>query len=161
MEIKEKKRLAHCLPYSRYENPIVIFVTVCVQNRRPVLANDRVHHLLVETWRKLTDWRVGFYMIMPDHLHFLCSENVNGYASLDRWMKAWKKMSARQIGTFGCDRLWQNDYWDTQIRSGRHLQEQLEYMRNNPVNSGCCNVDEIWPYRGEVFDTHAPIDFTR
>ena len=161
MEIKENKRLAHCVPYSRHDDPIVIFITVCTHNRLPLLANDRVHRLLVETWQKLTDWKVGFYTIMPDHLHFLCSENINGCASLARWMKAWRKISARQIGTFGSDRLWQTDYWDTQIRSGAHLHAQLEYMRTNPISAGYCAPDEIWPYRGEVFDTHAPIDFSR
>jgi len=50
------------------------------------------------------------------------------------WLKSWKGFSAKtinnQIGRTG--QLWQPDYWDRLIRSSRHFEGCLKYIRKNP-----------------------------
>jgi REP element-mobilizing transposase RayT len=48
-------------------------------------------------------------------------------------------------------KLWQRDFWDTQMRSREHYQEKLSYVRMNPVRKELVVRPEDWPYRGQVF----------
>src|SRR5437762_13049602 len=40
-----------------------------VASADPIIANDSVHNALVKSWRVATAWLIGFYLVMPDHLH--------------------------------------------------------------------------------------------
>jgi len=51
-------------------------------------------------------------------------------------------------GTF---KLWQRNFWDTQLRSRDHYDEKWSYVRLNPVRKGLAGAPEDWPYQGEVF----------
>src|SRR5438270_10267317 len=53
-------------------NRRLFFATICSRKRRSHLANDSVHNALVESWRVATAWLIGFYLVMPDHLHLFC-----------------------------------------------------------------------------------------
>jgi len=50
--------------------PTLVFVTICTKGRKPWLATDTNHRLLRTIWREATYWKVGPYVIMPNHLHF-------------------------------------------------------------------------------------------
>ena len=57
------------------DQPTIVFVTICSRKRRSQLANDSVHNALVESWSTAVAWLVGFYLIMPDHIHLFCAPN--------------------------------------------------------------------------------------
>ena len=46
--------------------------------------------------------------------------------------------------------LFQMQCWDTQLRTGESYAQKWEYVRNNPVRKGLCQVPEDWPYQGEL-----------
>jgi len=48
----------------------IVMVTTCAKNRQLNIANAEVHRILDELWHEATGWRVGTYMIMPDHIHY-------------------------------------------------------------------------------------------
>ena len=48
----------------------LVFATVCTKSRKPWLATDENHQLLRTIWAEATFWKVGPYIIMPNHLHF-------------------------------------------------------------------------------------------
>lgn len=48
-------------------------------------------------------------------------------------------------------KLWQRDFWDTQMRSLEHYEEKLSYVRMNPIRKELAKDVEVWPYQGEVF----------
>ena len=50
--------------------PTLVFATVCTKGRKPWLATDETHRLLQTIWTEATYWKVGPYVIMPNHLHF-------------------------------------------------------------------------------------------
>ena len=79
----------------------MIFVTVCTKDRRAVLANARVHDVLLAAWANARDWRVGRYVIMPDHVHFFCAPGRLDYPALSKWMAYWKSLVARKEKGFG------------------------------------------------------------
>jgi REP element-mobilizing transposase RayT len=50
---------------------IIIFLTVCTHRRRPLLANREAARLIVTVWQAANFWRIGRYVIMPDHNSFV------------------------------------------------------------------------------------------
>lgn len=92
---------------------------------------------------------------MPDHIHLFCAPGRIPMTSLAQWVQYWKGLVARRFsegpGVAAGFKLWQRDYWDTQMRSREHYEEKLAYVRMNPVRKGLANAPGAWLYQGEVF----------
>ena len=151
----------------------MVQVNVCTKDRRPVLACEAVHRLCRETWQAADFWRVGQHMIMPDHIHLFCVPGHLPMPSLKQWVEYWKgRIAARwPLKTDGTEavppggeiggtpsvapvpsfKLWQRDFWDTQMRSREHYEEKLSYVRLNPVRKELVKDAAEWPHQGEVF----------
>ena len=74
---------------------IMLYVTVVTDRRSPILANKSAHDCIVEAWKSATDWLVGRYVVMPDHIHFFCSPATYPPTDFHRWMAYWKSLSAK------------------------------------------------------------------
>ena len=119
------KHLAHPPPVQRHNEPIIVLVTVCSEKRRAVLDSDRVMRALVAVWTVAGDWLVGSYMIMPDHVHFFCSPaDRYGFPPLRRWVGYWKRLAGKEEPMLR--RAFQEDCWDTQMRTQEHYLIKLE-----------------------------------
>jgi hypothetical protein len=68
-----RKRPAHPPVHEPINRPVVVFVTLCTHQRRPVLACSFMHDLLRAAWHETDYRRVGRYVVMPDHLHLFCA----------------------------------------------------------------------------------------
>jgi len=168
-----RRHPAHHAPIERFNEPVVVQVNVCTQNRQPVLACDAIHRICREVWQSADFWHVGTYVIMPDHIHLFCSPGRISMPSLRQWVEYWKGQIAKrfsggttsvsseemksaktadtEVGPPDVFKLWQRDFWDTQMRSREHYDEKMAYVRLNPVRKGLANTREDWPYQGEVF----------
>jgi putative transposase len=145
-DLPERKQLARGV-FEQFNEPTIVFITVCTKDRVPWLANGDVHRALVALWKEVTAWLVGRYVVMPDHLHFFASPN-DPDVSLEAWMKYWKalySMNHKQEG-----RGWQRGHWDTRLRRHENYEEKWEYIAQNPVRRGLVKEWKDWPYQGEV-----------
>ena len=170
-DFPDRRRPAHHPPVERFNEPVLVLVTVCTKDRRGVLACAEVHGLCRDAWRAAGSWQVGRYVIMPDHIHLFCFPGRLPVPGLRPWVEFWKSRvavawarlpdlggsaSARTGSGQGPDaaprrgKLWQRDFWDTQIRSRDHYAEKAGYVRMNPVRQGLVEAAEQWPYQGEV-----------
>lgn len=68
-----RKHPAHLPAFEHHNRSVIQFVTVCTQDRRPLLANPAAHALLIAAWKSATWYHVGRYVIMPDHVHLFCA----------------------------------------------------------------------------------------
>ncbi len=79
----------------------VYFMTTCVRDRMPVLACEQAASILREEWASATTrhgWRIGRYVIMPDHVHFFCAEQAGGARRrLSEFMAFWKEWTAKKL----------------------------------------------------------------
>jgi putative transposase len=66
--------------------PTVIFDTICTKGRQSWLANPQVHDLLRTVWQAADAWRVGRYVVMPDHIH-LFSAATDSPIRYQNWVK--------------------------------------------------------------------------
>jgi REP element-mobilizing transposase RayT len=73
MEEIGRKHPIHLDVHDRRDTPIIVFLTVCTKGRKPILASSEAQALLIAAWRTAKKWRVGRYVIMPDHIHLFCA----------------------------------------------------------------------------------------
>jgi putative transposase len=150
--LPERKLPAHGVLGSVGE-PTIVFATVCTKDKRGWLATPDCHDLLRQVWREAAAWRVGKYVIMPDHIHLFASpaqEDGNVAVSLEKWMAYWKSLFSRRKGDPNC--RWQKSHWDRRLRKSESYAEKWEYVQNNPVRHGLVERAEDWPFQGEVFE---------
>jgi hypothetical protein len=79
--------------------PTIAILTVCTRGREPRLANTRVHNALVASWQKADAWLVGFYLIMPDHIHLFCAPRDEA-CTIQDWIAFWKGQFRRLHADF-------------------------------------------------------------
>ena len=149
-EKPSRKTPAHPPVHLTLNRPTIVFLTVCVENRRPILARPDVHALLVESWTAADAWLVGRYVIMPNHTHVFCAPANMDVAPLKSWVHYWKSLASRKWPRPNEQPVWQKSFWDTQLRACERYGEKWEYVRNNPVREGLVSSAESWPYQGEL-----------
>ena len=142
----ERSRPAHLPNVRRHNQPVILFVTVCTNGRRDLLANQGVHDALLDVWPQARQYRIGRYILMPDHLHLFCSPAVPEPENVKRWVAYWKRLASSQLRNLRP--LWQRDCWDTQLRHVDHYDRKWEYVRENPVRKGLVSKSEDWSYQG-------------
>ena len=146
-----RKRPVHLPSLHGCNRASIQFVTVCVKGRRPVLANDQAHELFRSILSDDSVFRVGRYVLMPDHVHLFCTPNSYPTEPLSKWVRYWKSRFASSWEYFGADKLWQRDFWDRELRTGDSYSEKWAYVRENPVRAGLVPVSSQWPYAGELY----------
>ena len=150
MESDGRKHPIHLAARERFNTAIIIFATVCTKERKPILANENSHQLLRNAWKLKTDWIVGRYVIMPDHIHFFCAPGTMPRVPLAPWMKFWKSHAARFWPNPQDAPIWQRHFWDTQLRRGESYAQKWDYVVQNPVRAKLLEAWNEWPYQGEL-----------
>lgn len=146
--LPKRKHPAHGVLISR-DTPTIVFVTVCTLKRLPWLADSVVQENLVRIWQQADAWRIGFYILMPDHMHLFCAPYKTEF-TLKTWISHWKrKFSCLKLAQAG---KWQMDYWDTRLRCGDNYHDKWEYVRQNPVRKGLIQDADQWPYQGVLHE---------
>jgi len=87
-------------------------------------------------------WRIGIFLLMPDHLHAILSFGWG--ERMSDVVGDWKRFQMTQHGVH-----WQQDYFDHRLRSderGEQLAVKFDYIRRNPVAAGLCAQVEDWPW---------------
>ncbi len=141
-----RKHPVHMPFVEKHNQPVILHVTVCSYQRKPVLASMRVHETLVRVWSETTQYRTGCYMIMPDHIHLFCSPAVHEAESIGQWVRYWKRSASTQLSDL--KPLWQRDCWDTQLRCVSHYREKWDYVRDNPVRKEYVKHSDEWSFQG-------------
>ena len=130
------------------------FITICTSRRKPILTREGVDEILRNEWGdalKRHGWAVGSYVVMPDHVHFFCTDGDQG-TTLSRFVGAWKEWTSKSIQRM-CrveGPIWQKGFFDHLLRSDESYSEKWEYVRNNPVRAGLVARAEDWPFSGSV-----------
>jgi putative transposase len=127
------------------DQPTIVFVTICSRKRRSHLANDSVHNALVESGRTAKAWLVGFYLIMPDHVHLFCAPNNEDHKirRMGLLLETPITPQAENIrSTFSSTRL------SHRLQRDESYSEKWDYVRMNPIRAGWTADRDGWPYQG-------------
>ncbi len=132
------------------DHRVIVFVTVCASARKSILNRPEVHYLLVNAWRLAVGWKIGCYVLMPDHLHLFCSPVAPEYTSLARWVQYWKANVSRSWLWPEEQPIWQKSFWDVQLRKNECYEEKWQYVLENPVRRNLVARSKEWPFQGEI-----------
>lgn len=153
-----RRSLPHHPPHDNVNQSILIYVTVNVDKRRPLLNRADAVDTILSAWKLADHWLVGRYVIMPDHLHFFCAPAVMPMTPLKRWMEFWRSTATRQWPRPDEKPIWQKDFFDRQLRTGESYRQKWLYLWENPIVAKFCSCPEDWPWQGElnVLQWHEP-----
>ena len=87
--------------------------------------------------------------VAPDHIHLFCAPASHTAPSLTNWVKFWKSHASRRWPRPSGQPVWQQQFWDTQMRKSESYSVKWDYVKNNPVRHGLVEVAEDWPFQGE------------
>ena len=145
------KRRPNRLPDYDYSQNGAYFITICTQDRKPILSEivgDDAHIVpkpygtVVEKYIRNAR-EIEKYIIMPDHIHMIIRldngsmwastptsetnlQNRSRVASIVRTIKI---LASKQIGTS----IFQRSYYDHVIRNQQDYDEIWQYIENNPL----------------------------
>ena len=145
-----RKHPAHHSVVDPVNKPVIVFVTVCSQDRRAIFAKADSAGVIVSSWKMAKSWIVGRYVIMPNHIHLFCAPATFPPEPLKQWIRYWKNLTSRQWPRREEQPIWQRDFWDTQLRRHESYHGKWEYVLRNPVRAGIVRDSEDWPFQGEI-----------
>jgi putative transposase len=157
-EPNDRRYLPHLPPLEIANQSTVIFLTMCVSKRRPLLARPEMVALLLECWGRAGYWRVGRWVIMPDHLHLFCAPASWPPTPFPAWVRFWRNLATRRWPNQKETPIWQRDFFDRRLRRGESYHQKWLYLWENPIKAGMVKRPEDWPYQGEinVLEWHEP-----
>jgi putative transposase len=132
----------------------IYFVTTCTFRRHHILASPNVASILIDEWRaarRRHGWAIGRYVIMPDHVHFFCSAELEA-KPLSRFMQFWKQWTSKRLGlelNFE-EHVWQAEFFDHVLRSEESDSQKWDYVRENPTRAALVTAADDWPWQGEI-----------
>jgi putative transposase len=127
-----------------HDKEIIYFVTLCVEGRRPVLANASTFEAIKETLAQLRRWEVMALVTMPDHVHAIVSPVEDRELSVGDFASGIKRLLRKRLGAQEWE--WQRGCFDRLLRSGEDLGNKWTYVQENPVRAGLVQRAEDWPY---------------
>ena len=98
-----------------------------------------------------TKYQLHAAVIIPDHVHVLLTPlaDVGGdTCGLVEILQAIKSTSARNINRALArkGRVWQEESFDTMLRSDESIRQKAEYICANPVRAGLASHEDEYPW---------------
>jgi len=118
------------------------FITICVQERKPVLTDsERLPKLSMVTRDILSgsDASLLCVCIMPDHIHVLFQ--LGHRLTLDRLMAKYKVMVGKLLPT---EAAWQRNFFEHRLRPDETAGSYALYIFMNPYRAGLIQPSETW-----------------
>jgi len=135
----------------RWDQSVIYFATICVADRKPVLANNEAFDAFMVAASKLRHWHILAAILMPDHLHVVVTPRENREAKLGNFSAALKRWMREELKASW---KWQPGCFDRLLRSDESLHNKWLYVQENPVRAGLVERWEDWPYRYEFNDVN-------
>jgi putative transposase len=149
-----RRHPAHPAPIARIQDPVILLVTIVTQPRGRWLTTTPTHSAFRKAAVDAHAWSVGYYLIMPDHIHLFCSPALCPAVGIRPWTRYLKERITKRLRSAQprapAAWRWQADCWDTQMRNPQHYSERLAYVRMNPVRQGFVNRTEDWLWQGRL-----------
>ena len=150
------KRKPNRLKNYDYSQNGAYFITICVQDRKPILSRIAVgeglappetillpfgkivQEQLLDLQNRFQNISIDHYVIMPNHIHILMRLNDAGRASpspttVSDIVRVFKSMTARECKKITpVDKLFQRSFYDHIIRDEYDYQTKWQYIDDNP-----------------------------
>ena len=148
--MEKQNRKLNRLEYYDYSQNGAYFVTICTQDRKPVLGTivgdgfpvpNQIGEIAEEYIRRISEKysevTVDRYVIMPDHIHILLRIDGTGNPSptmgnVVGWYKYQVTKQVNLLRNMPGEKLFQRSYYDHVFRNQQDYDEIWQYIENNP-----------------------------
>ena len=148
--MEKQNRKLNRLEYYDYSQNGAYFVTICTQDRKPVLGTivgdgfpvpNQIGEIAEEYIRRISEKysevTVDRYVIMPDHIHILLRSDGTGNPSptmgnVVGWYKYQVTKQVNLLRNMPGEKLFQRSYYDHVIRNQQDYDEIWQYIENKP-----------------------------
>ena len=137
------------------EKSIIYFVTLCVKDRRKVLANAKMFDAIKTAIQELRRWDVLAVVIVPEHVHFIVGPREDRGLSIGDFATGLKRLVRKSLGSQRWE--WQRGSFDHLLRSDENLESKWIYVQDNPVRHGLVQRAENWPYYLDFVNDHGKL----
>ena len=127
----------------RDDQIVTYFITLCVEDRRFVLANPAAFQAIQTFCRANENWQMIAAVAMPDHFHALVYPLRDREAKLTQFSAGLKRFVRSQTRAAW---KWQDGVFDRLLRKDEFAESKWLYIRENPVHAGLVERWEDWPY---------------
>ena len=127
----------------KHDQVVTYFVTLCVEDRRSVLANPAAFRAIQTFCRANANWRTIAAVAMPDHFHALVCPLKDREAKITQFSAGLKRFVRSQTQATW---KWQDGVFDRLLRKDEFAESKWFYIRENPVHAGLVERWEDWPY---------------
>jgi putative transposase len=138
------------------------FFTVNTLRRQPFLIEADVRDALreaIQSVRRALPFMIEAFVLLPEHLHCVWTLPAGDANFAARWRLIKTRVTQTCAARLMCDEymtarrrekrqgsLWQNRYWEHQIRDERDFIKHVDYVHWNPVKHGHVTRVADWPY---------------
>lgn len=145
--INQQKRKANRLKDYDYSQNGAYFITICVNDRKPILSSvtvgancvrlSKIGIIIDNELQKINSIYenifVDNYVIMPNHIHLIIRIDNDGRTqfapTMSRIIKQFKGSITKQIGK----PIWQKGFYDHIIRDEYDYRIKQQYIDENPI----------------------------
>ena len=133
------------------------FFTLNLANRQQSLLIEHID-LLRSSFRRCMQrhpWQIDAIVILPDHLHALCTLPPDDSDFALRWrliktgfshaLPHGERISASRINKRERG-IWQRRYWEHRIRDSADFNQHVDYIHHNPLKHGHVQCLADWPW---------------
>ena len=127
----------------KHDQVVTYFVTLCVEDRRSLLANPAALRAIQTFCRANANWRTIAAVAMPGHFHPLVCPLKDREAKITQFSAGLKRFVRSQTQATW---KWQDGVFDRLLRKDEFAESKWFYIRENPVRAGLVERWEDWPY---------------
>ncbi len=123
------------------------FLTFSCYHRKPLLTTPESKHTveqILEETRAQQGLLVIAYVLMPEHVHLLTDEPVQG--TIATFLQILKQRSTQALKQSADKQFWHTRYYDRNVRTHEETIEKIEYIHRNPVKRGLVQTPEDYPW---------------
>jgi len=124
------------------------FFTVVTNNRVPFFLNNEAIDVLREGFKNVISkypFTINAIVILPNHIHAIWTLPKDDCDFSLRWRLIKTYVTKHSIGNLAGG-VWQNRFWEHQIKDDVDYQNHVDYIHYNPVKHGFVNSPKDWVY---------------
>lgn len=126
----------------KQDHVVTYFITLCIEDRRSVLANPTMFQAIRAFCRANKNWHTIAAVVMPDHFHALVCPLKDREARITQFSAGLKHYVRSPQAAW----KWQEGVFDLLLQKDEFAESKWFYIRENPVRARLVERWEDWPY---------------
>jgi len=127
------------------------FFTVVTYQRKPFITQPICRETLrqvIHQVRQENPFTLDAWVLLPDHMHCIWTLPERDADFSKRWglIKARFTKNIRRSSLQLPKTIWQNRFWEHQVRDDLDFEKHVDYIHYNPVKHGLVSSVRDWPF---------------